>query len=56
MKQERRLAIIKASIQSLEERYPDLDWKAFKKDKDGLKSKPLTKEVTRLSNKYPEAR
>lgn len=30
MKQEKRLAIIKASIQSLEERYPDLNWKAFK--------------------------
>lgn len=36
MKQEKRLAIIKASIQSLEERYPDLDWKAFKKDIRGF--------------------
>lgn len=32
MKQEKRLAIIKASIQSLEERCPNLDWEAFKKD------------------------
>ena len=30
MKQEKRLAIIKASIESLEERYPDLNWEAFK--------------------------
>ena len=36
MKQEKRLAIIKASIESLEERYPDLDWKAFKKDIRGF--------------------
>lgn len=30
MKQEKRLAIIKASIQ---QRYPDLNWEAFKKGK-----------------------
>lgn len=32
MKQEKRLAI-KASIESLEERYPDLDWEACKKER-----------------------
>lgn len=31
MKQEKRLAIIKASIESPEERYPDLNWEASKK-------------------------
>lgn len=41
MKQEKRLAIIKASIESLEERYSDLDWEAFKKGLPGLTTKPL---------------
>lgn len=33
MKQEKRLAIIKASIQSLQQRYPDLNREAFKKER-----------------------
>lgn len=44
MKQEKRLATIKASTQestkeSIQERHPDLDWEAFKKDICGGETK-----------------
>lgn len=38
MKQEKRLAI-KASIESLEKRYPDLNWEAFKKERKDERNK-----------------
>lgn len=49
MKQEKRLAI-KASIESLEERYPDLEKEACKKERKRNKAQALIEEFNALED------